>query len=164
LPGKSTVHLPTLLSIPILFITTILVCHAPVYADPQTVTDCSFSNPVAGRIGLRNNGQKILGSNPNLYNFANSGKIDFSCSSATILTISDPIQLSGATMTELNTATIDTPAGLLSSPSSQLGNKYVTLNASVDRFSMKIDMENSSTTSILSGNYVYKVILTVTVN
>jgi hypothetical protein len=154
------VRLPMLRSVTTLVMMPIVACHSPAYANP----DCSFSNPVAGRIGLRNNGQRILGSNPDLYNYAASGKIDFACSSATLLTIGDPIQISGATLTDRNTATISTPNGSIGSPSSTMGTKSITLAPSVDRSSWKIDMENSSTTSILSGTYVYKVILTVTTN
>lgn len=148
-----------------LFLTIIAISSisAPVLAQTP-VNDCTFSNPLGGRIGLSKDGRQRLGSNPDLYNFASTGYIDFGCTTnATMLMISDPIQMSGSTISTGNVAVVETGSGLVSSPNGT-GNKSIVLKAGIDRVKMKIDLENSFTTQILSGNYAYKIILTIAPN
>jgi hypothetical protein len=144
---------------------TIVSTKTPVAALPsdRELEGCHFSNLVAGQIGLNHNGRQILGSNPNIYDRAFSSQIDLTCSTAIILTISDPIQISGLTKTNRNVAIISTPTGLLNSPSGS-GRKSTTFKATGNPVRMKIDIEASSSTLILSGKYAYKVMMTITPN
>jgi hypothetical protein len=125
---------------------------------------CSFSNPVNGSIAMRNDGTQTLGSNPDWNRGASTGHIDLTCSAAATLTVADPVQVSGPTVTDKNVAVVYTSAGNLNSSKGTFAPKSVALAAGFTQTGMNVDVDNSSSTKILGGTYAYKVIVTATTN
>jgi hypothetical protein len=123
---------------------------------------CAFTNSRNGIVALK--GDYTLGSNPVLYTGGATGKIDISCSTATVLTVDNPVQTAGFTTTTTNIATVNTSAGKIDSPAGTTSPKSVVLAPGFTQAGVTVDVENTATGKIFAGNYAYKVLITASPN
>ena len=122
---------------------------------------CAFANSRNGTVAL--SGDYTLGRNPTRYTGGVTGRLDISCSTATVLTVDDPVQIAGPTTTTKNIATVNTTAGTINSPQGT-ASKSVALAPGFTQTGVTVDVDNTATTKIFAGNYAYKVLITASPN
>lgn len=132
--------------------------------DGTVPSVCTFSNPVTGKVAISRTVTKDLGTNINRYSTgAAAATVDLACTGAAVLTVADPVQLTGATTTTSNAAAVYTTIGSLSSPSGGFA-KTTNLAAGFQQTGVRVDVDSAATTPLLGGSYSYKVVLTATPN
>jgi hypothetical protein len=77
--------------------------------------ECTFTNAKVGKITKYSS--NLLTSDPGDGKGGISGSINLSCTGAAVLSVADPVQLSGPTTTSTNAAFVYTTAGNVVSPS-----------------------------------------------
>jgi opacity protein-like surface antigen len=130
---------------------------------------CSFLNSRNGKVTKFSN--TLLTSDPNDGEGGVSGAIDMDCTNAAVLSVANPVQLSGPTTTNDNAAIVYTSQGTIVSPfGATLGlsvgnNTSVSLPAGFSQQNIRVDTRNSSgSATLFAGDYSYKVTLTATPN